>query len=129
VLLVADWITGSLVRLFPPRRDCVAVAAALAGAALSPGRWRRTSSFSAAHLTDRGHVLVSAGPYHWIRDPGYAVGYRHAAIPAAGLAWGLVPAVLTAVAIAIRTAREDRMPAGAGYQAPPGPSVRRSGVW
>ena len=107
----------------PGAVTAAAVAAALAGAALVTWAMAVNKFFSAVARiqTDRGHVLVSAGPYHWIRHPGYAGSViATLAIPVMlGSLWGLVPAVLTAVAIAIRTAREDRMLRRglAGYQA------------
>ena len=61
--------------------------------------------------TDRGHELVTAGPYRWVRHPAYAVALF--LVVAIGLALGswlagllgflLVPAILR------RTAREDRL--------------------
>lgn len=60
--------------------------------------------------TDRGHQVVSSGPYAVIRHPGYAGAIL------AGMAaplmldtfWALAPAILTASIIALRTQREDR---------------------
>lgn len=59
---------------------------------------------------ERGHVAVSAGPYGYVRHPGY-VGQLWAslAVPLLlGSLWGLVPAGLSAALIVLRTALEDR---------------------
>ncbi|HZR82032.1 MAG TPA: isoprenylcysteine carboxylmethyltransferase family protein [Candidatus Binatia bacterium] len=59
--------------------------------------------------TDRGHSVVSTGPYAIVRHPGYAF-----AIPmvlgmplAMGSLWGLVPAGMLVGLIAVRTFAED----------------------
>jgi len=59
---------------------------------------------------DRGHTVVSDGPYRWIRHPGYAGGVvGDVAIPLMlGSAWALVPGLLTAGVVVLRTALEDR---------------------
>jgi protein-S-isoprenylcysteine O-methyltransferase Ste14 len=60
--------------------------------------------------TDRGHRLVSSGPYRSVRHPGY-LGMSVAG-PASVLALGswlaLVPALLYALLIVRRAALEDR---------------------
>ena len=60
---------------------------------------------------DRGHIVVSTGPYRWVRHPGYAggiVGYMLTPI-ALGTLWVLLPALLTSIAVIVRTALEDAM--------------------
>ncbi len=60
--------------------------------------------------SDRGHTVVSSGPYQLVRHPGY-VGSLLATLTVPvilGSAWAFVPAVLTAVAIVVRTGLEDR---------------------
>lgn len=59
---------------------------------------------------DRGHTVVTAGPYRWIRHPGYAGGVvGHLALPLLlGSAWALIPGALTAGLTVLRTALEDR---------------------
>jgi protein-S-isoprenylcysteine O-methyltransferase Ste14 len=60
--------------------------------------------------TERGHTVVSDGPYRFVRHPGYAGGI------VAGLAgplalssvWALIPSTLTTLLIVLRTALEDR---------------------
>jgi protein-S-isoprenylcysteine O-methyltransferase Ste14 len=60
--------------------------------------------------TDRGHTVVSDGPYRFIRHPGYLGGIvADLAGPLAlGSAWALIPGGLTTLLIIIRTALEDR---------------------
>ncbi len=60
--------------------------------------------------TDRGHFVVSTGPYALIRHPGYAGGgLAHLALPfALGSIWALVPAMLGTILFVLRTGREDR---------------------
>lgn len=59
---------------------------------------------------DRGHTVVSDGPYRWVRHPGYVGGVvGDVAIPLLlGSAWALIPGLLTAGAVVVRTALEDR---------------------
>lgn len=59
---------------------------------------------------DRGHAVVSSGPYALIRHPGYAgVLLAHLVLPFAFSAiWALVPAVLGILCFVARTAREDK---------------------
>ena len=59
---------------------------------------------------ERGHTVMSGGPYRIVRHPGYAgalVGYLLSPL-AFGMLWAFVPAVLTAAAVILRTALEDR---------------------
>jgi protein-S-isoprenylcysteine O-methyltransferase Ste14 len=59
---------------------------------------------------ERGHGVVSDGPYAWIRHPGYAGNVLSA--PATALAlgswWALAPALLVSLLFVLRTAHEDR---------------------
>lgn len=60
--------------------------------------------------TDRGHQVVSTGPYRWIRHPGY-VGtfFFFMAMPFfLNSVWALLPAALLLIAGIIRTSLEDR---------------------
>jgi protein-S-isoprenylcysteine O-methyltransferase Ste14 len=59
---------------------------------------------------ERGHSVVSDGPYRWVRHPGYAGGFiGDLALPLLlGSAWAFIPAALTAGAVVLRTALEDR---------------------
>ncbi len=59
---------------------------------------------------ERGHSVASGGPYRVVRHPGYA-GAIVSALAGPfllGSLWGLIPAALTAVVFAIRTALEDK---------------------
>jgi len=59
--------------------------------------------------SDRGHQVVSGGPYRWIRHPGYAGGLlTYLAAPFfLDSSWAVVPAVLTAIVLLVRTHFED----------------------
>jgi protein-S-isoprenylcysteine O-methyltransferase Ste14 len=59
---------------------------------------------------DRGHTVIAEGPYRWVRHPGYAGGVvGDLAIPLMlGSPWALIPGVLTACLVVLRTALEDR---------------------
>ncbi len=60
--------------------------------------------------TDRGHQVVSSGPYRWVRHPGYVgalLAYLATAV-ALDAVWAFIPAALVTVALVIRTALEDR---------------------
>ena len=59
---------------------------------------------------ERGHVVVSDGPYRLVRHPGY-VSYLLLALATPlwlNSLWGLVPSLLGAGAIIVRTALEDQ---------------------
>lgn len=59
---------------------------------------------------DRGHRVASGGPYRFVRHPGY-VGmllFYTATTIFLGSWWGLVPALVNAVLLVIRTHLEDR---------------------
>jgi protein-S-isoprenylcysteine O-methyltransferase Ste14 len=59
---------------------------------------------------DRGHTVATAGPYRYVRHPGY-VGYitMSLATPLSlGSLWALLSAGLTACAMVVRTMFEDR---------------------
>jgi protein-S-isoprenylcysteine O-methyltransferase Ste14 len=60
---------------------------------------------------DRGQVVISDGPYRFVRHPGYVgtLTIELATPLALGSGWGLVPAVLIAALIVLRTVLEDRM--------------------
>ena len=60
--------------------------------------------------TDRGHCVVSTGPYRWVRHPGYAGGLlTYLATPVfLDAAWAYLPAAFLTIALVIRTHLEDR---------------------
>jgi len=60
--------------------------------------------------TERGHTVISSGPYRWLRHPGYA-GALLAYMGTPFLldsAWALLPALFLLVVLVVRTALEDR---------------------
>ena len=59
---------------------------------------------------DREQTVITGGPYRFVRHPGYAGGVvADLVIPLMlGSLWALIPAILTVIAIIIRTAKEDR---------------------
>jgi protein-S-isoprenylcysteine O-methyltransferase Ste14 len=60
--------------------------------------------------TDQNHRVIQSGPYRIVRHPGYVAGIALLIGMALVLnsAWALVPAVLAAVDLVIRTSAEDR---------------------
>jgi len=60
--------------------------------------------------TERGHTVVSAGPYGWVRHPGYAGGLLCNLVTPLMLTswWALVPTAVVVVVTVLRTALEDR---------------------
>ena len=60
--------------------------------------------------TDRAHTVVSTGPYGFVRHPGYvATLLFYLATPFLfGSVWSLIPALLAAVVLVVRTALEDK---------------------
>jgi protein-S-isoprenylcysteine O-methyltransferase Ste14 len=69
---------------------------------------------------ERGHAVCSSGPYRYLRHPGYlGATLQSLAMPFMfGSLWTLIPAVLAAILLVIRTALEDRTLQGEldGYQ-------------
>jgi len=60
--------------------------------------------------TDRGHTVVTDGPYRFVRHPAYAGGVvANLAGPLAlGSVWALIPGALIALLTVVRTALEDK---------------------
>ncbi|KPL77356.1 hypothetical protein ADN00_08975 [Ornatilinea apprima] len=59
--------------------------------------------------TDRGHKVISSGPYAWIRHPGYTgalVSYIAAPVLLDAV-WAFIPAILLSIVLVIRTHLED----------------------
>jgi protein-S-isoprenylcysteine O-methyltransferase Ste14 len=90
----------------------IALALFVAGYAFAFQAMRENPFFSTAVRlqTERGHRLVTTGPYAAVRHPGYAGAIvAHLAIPLAlGSLAGLAPAALGGALVALRAAREDR---------------------
>jgi protein-S-isoprenylcysteine O-methyltransferase Ste14 len=94
----------------PLRVACLAVL--IAGHALSTWAMARNRFYSGTVRIqeDRGHVVVSSGPYRFVRHPGY-VAYLLLALSTPlwlDSLWGLVPSLLGAGAIVVRTWLEDQ---------------------
>ena len=60
---------------------------------------------------ERGHCVISEGPYRYLRHPGYLgqIIFSIASALALGSLWTLIPGGLFAVLLVVRTALEDRM--------------------
>jgi len=59
---------------------------------------------------ERGHAVISDGPYHYLRHPGYLgqIIFSLASALALGSLWALIPGSLFAVLLVVRTALENR---------------------
>ena len=90
----------------------VAAAFVILGSALSVWAMASNKFFSGTVRIqdDRGHTVVSSGPYGLVRHPGYLAWCISApAVPLMlGSLWGLVPALLGLSALVLRTALEDK---------------------
>jgi len=90
----------------------VALFIILAGYAL--GTWalmeNRFFSGMVRIQTDRGHQVVSSGPYRWIRHPGYASALlTYLATPVfLDSRWAFLPALGLTIVLVIRTSLEDK---------------------
>lgn len=96
----------------PPAVQIVAAGLVILGSALTVWAIASNKFFSGTVRIqkDRGHTVVSAGPYAFVRHPGYLAWCVSApAIPLMlGSLCGLIPAMLGLCALVIRTALEDR---------------------
>jgi protein-S-isoprenylcysteine O-methyltransferase Ste14 len=113
-----SWIVVGLDKRFswsPDLPDWIQLAALLIlflGSQL--GSWAMIiNRFFSSHIrlqTDRGHTVVDAGPYRFVRHPGYAGGMLAwiAAPVFFSSIWVIIPALLALAAYIIRTAREDQ---------------------
>lgn len=116
---LATWVTAGLderlgwLPQVPLPLQVAAFLAVAAGSALACWAMIENRFFSAVVRiqSDRGHRVVSSGPYRFVRHPGYVGGVLgNLAMPLAlGSAWALIPGVLTVGVIVVRTALEDRM--------------------
>lgn len=60
---------------------------------------------------EREHRVITSGPYHYVRHPGYVgMGLTQLATPVVlGTLWAFVPCLLGILMLVLRTALEDRM--------------------
>ena len=60
--------------------------------------------------TERGHRVIDTGPYRVVRHPGYVGLFLvlFSLPPLLTSAWAFVPAILSAIALVVRTTLEDR---------------------
>jgi protein-S-isoprenylcysteine O-methyltransferase Ste14 len=60
---------------------------------------------------ERGQTVATGGPYRWVRHPGYVggIGFNLATPIMLGSLWALVPGILGAGLLVVRTALEDRV--------------------
>ena len=90
----------------------VAIIVAVLGSALATWAMLSNTFFSGTVRIqeERGHTVVSGGPYRYVRHPGYLAGilFDVATPLILGSLWALVPAGLTVCAFVVRTALEDR---------------------
>jgi protein-S-isoprenylcysteine O-methyltransferase Ste14 len=90
------------------------LASLLVAAGFGLGTWAMVENrfFSAVVRIqqDRGHRVVTGGPYRWVRHPAYAGGIlAFLAFPLmVDAVWALLPALTVVAAIVVRTAFEDR---------------------
>lgn len=61
--------------------------------------------------TERGHTVCRAGPYQYVRHPGYAASaaWTLAAPLILGSLWALIPAIISVVLLIWRTDKEDEV--------------------
>lgn len=94
-----------------PAISVVAVLVVVSGHALTSWSMSVNKFFSAIVRIqhDRGHVVVSSGPYRIVRHPGYAGAIlTYVAAPIMlGSCWALIPAVATILLVLVRTTLED----------------------
>jgi protein-S-isoprenylcysteine O-methyltransferase Ste14 len=85
---------------------------ALAGSVLATWAMLANTFFSGTVRIqgERGHTVVSGGPYRYVRHPGYLGGvlFDVATPLILGSVWAFVPTALTLCAFFVRTALEDR---------------------
>jgi len=98
--------------LFPLAIEIVAFVLYALGSALFSWAMISNAYFSTAVRIqeERGHAVCSTGPYRFVRHPGYVGGMLQSLVAPLmfGSLWVLIPGVLAALSLAIRTALEDR---------------------
>jgi protein-S-isoprenylcysteine O-methyltransferase Ste14 len=92
--------------------EILALAAILAGYALGSYALIANPFFSGMVRiqSERGHQIVTSGPYRWVRHPGYAGALlTYIATPIfLDTPWAFLPAAFLTVVLVIRTSLEDR---------------------
>ncbi len=60
--------------------------------------------------TERGHHVVSSGPYRFVRHPGYlgTILFNAFSPLLLGSLWGLIPSIAAGFVLVVRTAKEDK---------------------
>jgi protein-S-isoprenylcysteine O-methyltransferase Ste14 len=60
--------------------------------------------------TDRGHTVITSGPYQLVRHPGYlgTILFYILTPIILGSLWGLIPSITTGILLVVRTALEDK---------------------
>ena len=96
---------------FPVQFKWLALLVMLAGYALASYALIENRFFSGVVRIqlDRGHQVVSSGPYRWMRHPGYAGAlWSYWATPFfLDASWAILPAALITILLIVRTALED----------------------
>ena len=115
---VATWITAGLDLRFHWSESMTSeafiagVVVAVLAAVLIAWAMRSNKFFSSVIRIqkDRGHVVVSGGPYRFMRHPGYTgiAAFTLATPLILNSRWAFVPAVVTAAMSVLRTVLEDR---------------------
>jgi protein-S-isoprenylcysteine O-methyltransferase Ste14 len=117
-LPVIAWIVSGLDERFgwspdlPDGIQLIALFLIFAGSML--GTWAMIANrFFSSHVriqTERGHTVVSGGPYRFARHPGYAGAVLSwlASPVFFSSTWAAIPAVLAIIVVVTRTALEDR---------------------
>lgn len=97
----------------PPALQIVSLAVVAASSLLVTWAMAANKFFSGVVRIqkDRGHTVVTGGPYRFVRHPGYlgTILFALATPPALGSLWGFLPGAFTAFLAVFRTALEDRV--------------------
>jgi protein-S-isoprenylcysteine O-methyltransferase Ste14 len=115
---VATWVTAGLDTRFhwsdamPPSAFLAGIVVGVLSAGLVAWAMYSNRFFSSVVRIqkDRGHVVVTTGPYRFVRHPGYTgiAAFTLATPLILNSRWAFVPAVVTAVVTGLRTVLEDR---------------------
>ncbi len=97
-----------------PASASIAALIAMAPAAVLTYRAIAVNTFFSSHVriqTERGHVVVTTGPYRFVRHPGYTGSILfNLLVPVALGSWfALLPGIGTAVLLVYRTVKEDHV--------------------